>query len=79
MTNEKLKCPVSERYGQGPLNFINESRSRPLLADPDLPRKWKENRLEEVRPCIGDNKGCLGRLYQDLEVRCSVNPSLGRG
>jgi 2,4-dienoyl-CoA reductase-like NADH-dependent reductase (Old Yellow Enzyme family) len=51
--------------------------SRPLLADPDLPRKWKEGRLAEVRPCIGDNKGCLGRLYQDLEVRCSVNPTLG--
>jgi len=52
--------------------------SRPLLADPDLPRKWKEGRLDEVRPCIADNKGCLGRLYQNLEVRCSVNPSLGR-
>jgi 2,4-dienoyl-CoA reductase-like NADH-dependent reductase (Old Yellow Enzyme family) len=52
--------------------------SRPLLADPDLPRKWKEGRLAEVRPCIGDNKGCLGRLYQDLEVRCTVNPTLGR-
>ena len=52
--------------------------SRPLLADPDLPRKWKEGQSMLVRPCIGDNKGCLGRLYQDLEVRCSVNPTLGR-
>jgi 2,4-dienoyl-CoA reductase-like NADH-dependent reductase (Old Yellow Enzyme family) len=52
--------------------------SRPLLADPELPRKWKEDRLGEVRPCIADNKGCLGRLYQNLEVRCSVNPSLER-
>ena len=52
--------------------------SRPLLADPDLPRKWKEGRPSEVRPCIADNKGCLGRLYQGLEVRCSVNPTLGR-
>jgi 2,4-dienoyl-CoA reductase-like NADH-dependent reductase (Old Yellow Enzyme family) len=51
--------------------------SRPLLADPDLPRKWQEGRLGEVRPCIADNKGCLGRLHQNLEVRCSVNPSLG--
>jgi 2,4-dienoyl-CoA reductase-like NADH-dependent reductase (Old Yellow Enzyme family) len=52
--------------------------SRPLLADPDLPRKWQDGRLGEVRPCIADNKGCLGRLHQNLEVRCSVNPSLGR-
>ena len=51
--------------------------SRPLLADPELPRKWREGRPSEVRPCIADNKGCLGRLYQGLEVRCSVNPSLG--
>lgn len=52
--------------------------SRPLLADPELPRKWKDGRLTEVRPCTADNKGCLDRLYQNLEVRCSVNPSLGR-
>ncbi len=52
--------------------------SRPLLADPDLPRKWKEGRLGEVRCCTGDNRGCLGRIHENLEVRCSVNPSLGR-
>jgi 2,4-dienoyl-CoA reductase-like NADH-dependent reductase (Old Yellow Enzyme family) len=52
--------------------------SRPLLADPDLPRKWREGRPGQVRACLSDNQGCLARLYQDLEVRCSVNPSLGR-
>jgi len=52
--------------------------SRPLLADPDLPQKWREGRLQEVQRCTGDNKGCLGRIHQNLEVRCSVNPSLGR-
>ena len=52
--------------------------SRPLLADPELPRKWREGREEEVRRCTADNKGCLERIHQNLEVRCSVNPTLGR-
>jgi len=65
-----------ETIAQGRADLV--ALSRPLLADPRLPRKWQEGRLAEVRPCIADNKGCLGRLYQNLKVRCSVNPSLGR-
>jgi len=67
---------AEEAIAQGRADLI--ALSRPLLADPDLPRKWQEGRLAEVRGCIADNKGCLGRLYQNLKVRCSVNPSLGR-
>jgi 2,4-dienoyl-CoA reductase-like NADH-dependent reductase (Old Yellow Enzyme family) len=33
---------------------------RPLLADPDLPKKLREGRVEEVRRCIYCNN-CLGR------------------
>ena len=51
---------------------------RPLLADPGLPNKAAEGREEEVRPCIACNEGCYKRILGQLDVRCSVNPTLGR-
>jgi 2,4-dienoyl-CoA reductase-like NADH-dependent reductase (Old Yellow Enzyme family) len=74
----KIQDPAlaEEILSQGKADLV--ALSRPLLADPDLPRKWKEGRSAEVRRCICDNKGCLGCIHQDLEVRCSVNPTLGR-
>ena len=51
---------------------------RALLADPYLPRKAFEGKEEEIRPCIGCNEGCYQRIFQQLDIRCSVNPALGR-
>ena len=51
---------------------------RPLLADPGLPKKAAEGREEEIRPCIACNEGCYKRILQQLDVRCSVNPTLGK-
>jgi NADPH-dependent 2,4-dienoyl-CoA reductase/sulfur reductase-like enzyme len=49
---------------------------RPLLADPDLIHKAAEDRLDEVRPCIG-SLNCLSRLFRDLPYTCTMNPALG--
>ncbi|MBU2054255.1 MAG: FAD-dependent oxidoreductase [Proteobacteria bacterium] len=51
---------------------------RPLLADPELPKKAAEGREAEIRPCIACNEGCYKRILQQLDVRCSVNPLLGK-
>ena len=51
---------------------------RPLLADPELPKKAAEGREEEIRPCIACNEGCYKRILGQLDVRCSVNPILGK-
>jgi len=53
---------------------------RRLLADPDLPNKVAEGRLDEVNPCIGCME-CIERLAFDERgegVTCVVNPTLGR-
>ncbi|RMD83180.1 MAG: FAD-binding protein [Candidatus Dadabacteria bacterium] len=47
---------------------------RPLLADPDWPRKVKAGRTDEIRPCIACNETCLGRR---LSLGCTVNPQAG--
>ena len=50
--------------------------ARPLLADPYLPRKVIEEKIEDIRPCLSCHKGCLGRMHTLLS--CAVNPLTGR-
>ena len=50
--------------------------ARALIADPDLPVKSREGRLDEVRSCIGVNQDC--RAF-DPHLHCAVNAEIGRG
>jgi 2,4-dienoyl-CoA reductase-like NADH-dependent reductase (Old Yellow Enzyme family) len=47
--------------------------ARPLIADPDLPRKLFEGRRDEIRPCVACNEDC--RTFDPL-LLCTVNPDL---
>ena len=51
---------------------------RPLLADPELPKKFAAGKLDEIRPCISCHQGCLGRIFQFKDISCAVNPACGR-
>jgi NADPH-dependent 2,4-dienoyl-CoA reductase/sulfur reductase-like enzyme len=51
---------------------------RALLADPQLPRKAFEEKEGEIRICIACNEGCYKRIFQQLDIRCSINPTTGR-
>ena len=51
---------------------------RPLIADPDLPRKLMKNHPEDIRPCCRGNEGCISRFYLGQAIRCEVNPACGR-
>lgn len=50
--------------------------ARALIADPDLPLKSEQGRLEEVRGCLGVNQDC--RAF-DPHLHCAVNAEVGRG
>jgi 2,4-dienoyl-CoA reductase-like NADH-dependent reductase (Old Yellow Enzyme family)/thioredoxin reductase len=63
---------------EGKADFI--ALGRRLLADPELPNKAAEGRLNEVNSCIGCME-CIERLAFDQKgegVTCVVNPALGR-
>ena len=49
---------------------------RTLLADPEWPNKVKEDRLEDILPCIGDHE-CLKRITGGKYLSCTVNPTVG--
>jgi len=50
---------------------------RGLLADPELPRKAAEGRLEDIRMCIACNR-CFDSQADGRQMSCSVNAALGR-
>jgi len=59
---------------QGTLDFIGAAR--PSIADPYLPRKIEEGRIDEIRECIGCNI-CVSGDYTMTPIRCTQNPSMG--
>jgi 2,4-dienoyl-CoA reductase-like NADH-dependent reductase (Old Yellow Enzyme family)/thioredoxin reductase len=50
---------------------------RGLLADPEMPKKAEEGRLDEIRTCVACNT-CMESIFRKGRVECLVNPSLGR-
>ncbi|MDA4131284.1 MAG: FAD-dependent oxidoreductase [Thaumarchaeota archaeon] len=52
--------------------------TRALIADPELPNKALEGRIEDIHPCIGGLQDCWGRMNRGLPISCTVNPVVGR-
>jgi len=67
-----------EKAGQvledGKADFIG--LGRPLIADPDLPKKVKLARVKEIRRCVSDNY-CF-EVFSKGEMRCALNVTAGR-
>ncbi len=61
--------------------FIREGKAdlismgRALIADPHMPEKARQGRLDDIIPCISCNK-CIQTLREG-SVRCAVNPEAG--
>jgi 2-enoate reductase len=51
--------------------------ARPLLADADWPNKAYAGRVMDIRPCIGDQEGCINEFVEGGHPQCSVNPRTG--
>jgi 2-enoate reductase len=73
----RLEIPeLAERVlEEGKADFI--ALGKGMLADPEWVSKVKEGRLEDVRPCLGDNEGCIGRIFTRRSVSCTVNAACG--
>ena len=50
--------------------------ARPSIADPFLPKKIEEGRIEDIRECIGCNM-CVAGDHTMVPMRCTQNPSVG--
>ncbi len=65
---------AEKALSEGKLDFWEVCR--PMLADPELIHKIEEDRIEEIKPCMG-GLVCLARMFRNLPYICSVNPRLG--
>ena len=50
--------------------------ARPSIADPFLPKKIEEGRIEDIRECIGCNI-CITGDMTITPIRCTQNPTMG--
>jgi len=51
--------------------------TRAHIADPDLVRKTRAGKPEQVRPCIGCNQACWNGINTGFPLACTVNPATG--
>jgi len=59
---------------RGVLDMIGAAR--PSIADPFLPRKIEEGRIDDIRECIGCNI-CVSGDMTISPIRCTQNPTMG--
>ncbi len=72
----RLDPVIGEEYLQkGKLDFVGMTRR--LLADPELPNKVIEGKLEDIRPCTGCLH-CIDVRNKNQLLECMVNASLGK-
>jgi len=57
---------------RGVLDLIGAAR--PSIADPFLPAKIREGRVDDIRECIGCNV-CVSADQMNVEIRCTQNPT----
>lgn len=59
---------------RGVLDLIGAAR--PSIADPFLPNKIRDNRIDDIRECIGCNI-CVASDNKLIPIRCTQNPTMG--
>ncbi len=66
---------LEEILASGKADLVCLARS--LVADPELPNKVAEGRISEIRPCLRCFS-CHGQMLKTRNIRCTVNPQIGR-
>jgi 2,4-dienoyl-CoA reductase-like NADH-dependent reductase (Old Yellow Enzyme family)/NADPH-dependent 2,4-dienoyl-CoA reductase/sulfur reductase-like enzyme len=65
---------AEEIIGSDQADFV--AMCRPILADPEMPRKFAQGKEDDHRPCLRCQY-CGSRLVIPAVINCAVNPFLG--
>ena len=73
----RIKDPVQAEQvlADGHADMIIMTRA--LIADPELPNKAREGRVDDIRLCISCNQGCVGMIHAGKPMTCLQNPAVG--
>lgn len=52
--------------------------TRAMITDPDMPRKAREGRPDDIRACIACNQACIGHFHKGYPISCIQFPETGR-
>lgn len=84
ITANRINNPIlaDKILAEGKADLIG--MGRPLLADPELPNKSREGRVDEIVPCIACSN-CLAEIFlgyrnwgKPVSTFCTVNPIAGK-
>lgn len=67
---------VDKLIGDGVTDFAGMGRA--LIADPELPNKAREQRFDDIRPCIACGQGCFDIAIFHRPLTCLGNAAVGR-
>ncbi|MEU5842593.1 mycofactocin system FadH/OYE family oxidoreductase 2 [Rhodococcus sp. NPDC047139] len=66
---------VKAALADGVCDLVGAVRAQ--IADPGFASKTLSGRADEIRPCIGCNQECIGRVGLGRPIGCAVNPHAG--
>lgn len=66
---------VRTALDEGVCDLVGAVRAQ--IADPGFAAKTLTDRGDEIRPCIGCNQECIGRVGLNRPIACAVNPQAG--
>jgi 2,4-dienoyl-CoA reductase (NADPH2) len=74
VVSNRINMPhvAEEMIQSGVADMVN--MARPFLADPEIVKKSREGRVEEINTCIACNQACLDHTFQQKIGSCLVNP-----
>ncbi len=68
-------CTAEQLISDGFCDMVNLGRV--LIADPYWPEKAQKGLVDEIRPCVACNQGCMDSLFNGQSVYCLANPRAG--
>lgn len=71
----RYPAEIERILAEGKVDLV--ALARPLLADPDFPKKALAGRDADIRPCLSCQH-CFRTLDSGRSLRCAVNPETGR-
>lgn len=66
---------AEEILASGAADMVGMTRAH--IADPEIVKKAQENRVEDIRLCIGCNQGCADQIHKRNTMSCLQNPTVG--
>ena len=67
---------AEEVLAAGDADLVGMARAH--IADPFLVSKARAGQLDQIRPCIACNQGCIAMVELHQPVTCLMNPTAGR-